>query len=504
MKKKLYILLLAMAGGAGVGYYRAVLMGQYYDPLTKTIAAESGTSMLVMTALSLAVLGLLAFFACRMGKGLVFDKGLVSKRLLPYAICSAVLSLVVAYAAISLPGAGTYDIIFAAAVLFGGAASLMAVKATGELQRLMSLCPVLPMILSVLHIYKDNIKYPNISNFIMEVLATIFLMLASYYAFSIFFKKVKPAYFSCTFAFGVFFSFVCIVYNLMMTGSAVTPAIPPYFSIYFISAIIYLSSFFTLLVPNGKLPFDTLTYYGWSAFTVESGGRVLGIDNYCRKLAQVQYSTMENFPKSDCIVLSHNHPDHCLDIAAFAERDGCPVIAPQQFLSSDVQLAKGAMTAGDFVDFELEGFDITTFAWKHRDMETVPTAQDEQAFAYDQEPECFGHIVKLPSGNVLVNLSEGANPHMTKETLKKIANVAGQVDYLLLGYQLDFVKECVLCCDMLMPKSVILFHPHEALFEAQNIATKPVKDYIKALEKALPSGEVVALSPMDTKKLYIL
>ena len=502
MRKKLYIILLALLCGAGVGYYRSVVMERYYDPMSKTIASEAGTAIFVMTALSVALLALLAWLSFRVVKGRAFDRTQVSKHIFPYALCSAILSLFVAYAAIRTPGATTYDFIFAAAVLFGAGASLLVSKASGELQRLMSLCPVLPLILSVLHIYKDNIKYPNISNFIMEVLATLSLMLAAYYAFSIFFKKVRPASFMVTLSCSVFFSFVCIVSNWMMRTGAVTPTIPPYFSIYFVAVIIYLFGFITLLVSPDKLPHDNLTYYGWSAFTLESKGAVLGFDNYCRKLANVQYVSFDDVPASDCILLSHNHPDHCLDIAAFVERDSCPLVAPKQYLDHNPAMAEKATVAGDFTDFDINGFDITTFQWPHREMGSVPKAEDEADFDYSQEIECYGQIVKLPSGSVVVNLAEGANPRMTKDILKKVYQVAGQVDYLLMGYQLDFIKECVLCCDMLLPKTIVLFHPHEALFESQNIATQPVKDFVKAIKKSLPDSEVIVMNPVETAKLY--
>ncbi len=68
-----------------------------------------------------------------------------------------------------------------------------------------------------------------------------------------------------------------------------------------------------------------LTYYGHSAFSVETGGRVLLFDPFITP-NELAKNIDINQLRADFILVSHGHIDHVADVAAIANRTGAPVI----------------------------------------------------------------------------------------------------------------------------------------------------------------------------------
>lgn len=68
-----------------------------------------------------------------------------------------------------------------------------------------------------------------------------------------------------------------------------------------------------------------LTYYGHSAFAVETGGRVLLFDPFITP-NELAKNIDINQLRADFILVSHGHVDHVADVAAIANRTGATVI----------------------------------------------------------------------------------------------------------------------------------------------------------------------------------
>src|SRR5271166_6377302 len=120
-----------------------------------------------------------------------------------------------------------------------------------------------------------------------------------------------------------------------------------------------------------------LKYFGWSAISIQTSEGTLVFDPFFRPYCRAEWFHLDDFADAKYICVTHGHEEHFLDVPAVATRTGAKVIAapsvcsflrrrhglaPDQLISADPRVA-GAVS--------IPGFRITTFLWKHRDINLV-------------------------------------------------------------------------------------------------------------------------------------
>ena len=64
--------------------------------------------------------------------------------------------------------------------------------------------------------------------------------------------------------------------------------------------------------------------------------------------------------------------------------------------------------------------------------------------------------------------------------------------------QLDFEKQLSEGVAALSPKKVVLFHPHEAMFEKIGLKSSPPQVFVEGVRRALPEAEVIVAKPQSS------
>jgi hypothetical protein len=159
---------------------------------------------------------------------------------------------------------------------------------------------------------------------------------------------------------------------------------------------------------------------------------------------------------------------------------------------------------------EVGGFSITTFGWKHRDINLAGAFSRALLHGNTTQLKWFwssatqapfyapytGFHVELPDGTTLLNYNEGFNTKMTDAEIAELGS-RFRVDVLLAGMQLDFVSDIARGVRALAPKSVLLYPPHEKFHEMMSVASRPWEEFVEAARRAAPGASVLAARPGD-------
>ena len=249
-------------------------------------------------------------------------------------------------------------------------------------------------------------------------------------------------------------------------------------------------------------------YHGWSSFTIETANGKLLFDPLYRKIFGAKWSDFKDFQDAAVICLTHGHYDHYVDTPEILKKTDAVVVASAgicRHLSSHYGIQKEKLIPiAPFQEIRISDFAITAFEWGHREVsiprfikegllraEFYPTLQFAwlNLFKVPFNVPYFGFYIQLPGQVGIMNYCEGFSDHMKIESVMELRD-RYQTDILLAGMQLNFEEHLARGASALSPKSVVLFHPHQALFERLGLKSSPPEAFVEKLERALPEANV--------------
>lgn len=255
-----------------------------------------------------------------------------------------------------------------------------------------------------------------------------------------------------------------------------------------------------------------IKYFGWSSLSIESNGKTLFFDPFFRRYCGAQWSTLEDYLQADVVCVTHGHEEHFLDTPEVVRRSGATVVSSRKvcrFLRKRNKIPESQLAPVKIVDsYDVSGFKITTFGWKHRDINlframpkaffTANTTQLKWAWSSATKAPFLapymGFHVELEDGTTILNYNEGFNSKMTDEEIEALGE-RFNVDVLLAGMQLNFVDDVARGAAALAPKTVVLYPPHEKFHEMMGAISKPWTAFAEATQNALPKAEIIIAEP---------
>ena len=256
----------------------------------------------------------------------------------------------------------------------------------------------------------------------------------------------------------------------------------------------------------------TIRYYGWSSLSLETGQGTLFFDPFYRQYCGAKWFSLDDFASAKVICVTHGHEEHFVDVPSVARKTGALVIGPPavaRFLRRRNKLpADKVLDIAPLETRDLPGFRITSFRWKHRDINLVKavtkavfrgqTAQLAWALRGATMAPFYapytGYHVELPDGTTVMNYNEGFNSKMTDAEIEDLGR-RFRTDVLLGGYQLDFVPDLARGVAALKPKVIVLYHPHLHFHAMMGATTRPVSEFVEAARRAAPAAKIVVAEP---------
>lgn len=255
-----------------------------------------------------------------------------------------------------------------------------------------------------------------------------------------------------------------------------------------------------------------IRYFGWSSLLVEARNGTIAFDPFYRPYCGAQWSSLSDYLHADIVCLTHGHEEHFLDAPELVRASGATVVASAsicRFLRRRRGIPESQLRPAPFAKpIDIRGFRITTFGWKHRDI-NLPGAFTRAVFGGNatqlkwfwssatQAPfyaPYTGFHVQLPDGVSILNYNEGFNSKMTDEEIRALGR-RFRVDVLLAGMQLDFTADVARGVAALSPRVVMLYPPHEKFHEMMGAKSAPWRDFAAAAQAAAPSARVVVAEP---------
>ena len=108
-------------------------------------------------------------------------------------------------------------------------------------------------------------------------------------------------------------------------------------------------------------------------------------------------------------------------------------------------------------------------------------------------PPITGFSWKYPTGTTILNYCEGFSNSMEEEEVRDLGRKM-RPDILLAGIQLDFEEYVAKGVEALSPKTVVLFHPHEAFFERVGLKSKPLQAFVDKIRERTPQIKIILAS----------
>lgn len=259
-----------------------------------------------------------------------------------------------------------------------------------------------------------------------------------------------------------------------------------------------------------------MKYFGWSCFSVVSDQGHLLFDPFFRPMHGAKWATLEDFRETRVICVTHGHYEHYLDTAPIVQLTGATVISSQEVcdhLATKHKLdRRNLLPVKPFESVEVFGFRVTAFEWRHRNISfwkffkgDIPTALQFTWHGLFHAPfhaPKFGFLVEGPGGYRLMNYNEGfSNLAITQD----LADLGARFkpDIVLAGMQLDFEEYLAAGIGALMPTTVVLFHPHEKLFEKFRFQSSSPETFIARIKVASASANVVVPRPMSSFEISV-
>jgi L-ascorbate metabolism protein UlaG (beta-lactamase superfamily) len=255
-----------------------------------------------------------------------------------------------------------------------------------------------------------------------------------------------------------------------------------------------------------------IRYFGWSSLLLEARNGIVAFDPFYRPYCGARWSSLADYTHSDIVCLTHGHEEHFLDAPEVVKASGATVVASEticRFLRRRRGIPESQLRVAPFLQpIDVRGFRVTTFGWKHRDI-NLPGAFTRALFGGNatqlrwfwssatQAPfyaPYTGFHVQLPDGRTVLNYNEGFNSKMTDEEIAALGR-RFRVDVLLAGMQLDFTADIERGVAALSPRVVVLYPPHDKFHEMMGAKSAPWRDFAAAARRAAPHARIVIAEP---------
>ena len=391
IKANLLVVLSLLIGG-GIGYMRGDIFYKHYDGYTGVVLSSANLSIGIMT-------GLIILFA---SLGYLFTKNEFSRSRLSHKLrlidkililVGMAVILVSAFLGFTSYGAGFFEKTFAISAIVAAIYFLLAlVPVRNAMSDLLSCAVVLPAVLILLSIYRNNIRFPNISLFAFEVLAALFIMLGFYFISASNFKKVSGNIYLWMISLAVLFSAASIVSHYYVVKYYLfQPVMADYTSLYFIGSFLVLLGFSSSLIP---LRSEKVLYEGGEGFVITAGETAFAFDKEYNAKATFYSKPVEN-PEVNSVVTGDD----------------------SHYMVNDLQVS---------------------------------------GFAFDGEKEAYGQIIITPSGKTLLNLTQADSAMLSDKLIKDLSYDAGNVDYIIINDREDASAVLSLVTDKIKHKNILL------------------------------------------------
>ena len=262
------------------------------------------------------------------------------------------------------------------------------------------------------------------------------------------------------------------------------------------------------------MPSETkISYQGWSSFRVEAKNGTVLFDPLYRKIFSAKWSVSDDFKSADVICLTHGHYDHYVDAPVILKKTNAKAVGSSdicEHLFSHYKIEKeNLIEIKPFQEITVSDFKITAFEWGHREVsipkfikEGILRARIYPSFQFAwlnmlKSPfnaPYYGFYLELPNQLKIMNYCEGFSDHMKIEEVEKLAKKF-ETDILFAGTQLNFEEHLARGVAALSPKTVILFHPHKALFEKLGLKSSPPEKFMEAVMKSSPHVRLLMAEP---------
>lgn len=256
-------------------------------------------------------------------------------------------------------------------------------------------------------------------------------------------------------------------------------------------------------------PMPKIRYLGWSSVILEAEHGDLVFDPFFRPYCGADFSTLEDFSKAKVICVSHGHQDHYLDTPAVTERTGAPVVSSQEVcdhLHNHYKVPRDRLVPiRPFETKTVAGFEITAFEWRHRDVSYAQGVFGGGVLhgikwawtALTKVPSfspCLGFHVRMTGYQTVTNYSEGFTQNLDLDQARNVA-ARFETDVLVAGANCQFEKFVSEGAAVFRPSTVMLYHPHEKLFEKINVDSATPEAFVSAVKRLLPASEVLYAEP---------
>jgi hypothetical protein len=264
---------------------------------------------------------------------------------------------------------------------------------------------------------------------------------------------------------------------------------------------------------SGKIK---LTYFGWSSFDIQSGDGSLLFDPLYRKLFGWTCSSLDDFRNSRVICVTHGHFDHYVDVPRLLRETKAVVVGSDQICqhlrAKDKDNSDRLLRIAPFQEINIGTLRISAFEWGHREVrlttflkkgffraEFFPTLQLMwlNLFKVPFNAPYYGYYVKGADGIGVMNYCEGFSDAMNLKNVVELGQ-RFKTDVLIAGMQLNFEKQLSEGIAAISPKTVVLFHPHNVMFERLGLKSSSTQTFIERIKGKLPSVRIIVAEPRSS------
>ena len=261
------------------------------------------------------------------------------------------------------------------------------------------------------------------------------------------------------------------------------------------------------MTTQGGIP--RIRYLGWSAFEIETQGGSLYFDPAFTNLYGTQWAQKEDYSRAKVICVTHGHSDHYNDVSTIAKSTGSKVVSSYEVckhLQNKRKIdPKQLLHIMPSQTIRCDGFNITAFEWRHREINFLRLLKADflisarfafmNLFQVPFNAPYFGYFIETPGGFKIMNYCEGFSNAMKIEEVQDLGR-RYKIDVLLAGAQLNFEHYVSTGVEALAPKTVVLFHPHKAMFDRIGLKSSDVSLFKNGISSKLPRVKIVAPDPM--------
>lgn len=264
---------------------------------------------------------------------------------------------------------------------------------------------------------------------------------------------------------------------------------------------------------------DFVKYYGWSAIELRVRGKSIFFDPFYRPYCGAHWFEQRDFDHADVVCVTHGHEEHFLDVPHVVRNTGAKVVATPavcRFLERRSKIPATQLLPTEWsAKVRVVDVEIGLFPWKHRDINLVKAMSKavfkgnatQLSWAWSSATNApfyagyTGFHLTLADGMTVLNYNEGFNTKTTEADLQQLHRDYPRVDVLLAGMQLNFIGDVVRGVQLLGPKVVFLYPPHEKFHEMMEVTSAPWADFASAVRRACPQVQVVVAEPGTVMQL---